>query len=287
MPSLREILEKQRLEKEKANGVKQPVLQSQAKPEIAVSPKTSAAESKLPTAAQSEAVTGTGRITAENSVVEQGPPAGLSGLALARWKTSHAKIHVGAVHGTNKIEPAGQINNTVISEERPINNNIASRPLTLAEKIKAKANGNSQSNPNTQNNLPPRTGEVISPTSQAAPRPSENSAVNSSDQKPTRTIDTAALRANLKYLADNIEQKELVGQIVRTIAVQLKQNPELTPLMTDGDVDLMVRGLRRSFAIVARKKSEDREKKAGKDKGTNELMAAFRDAGLGDLGLKL
>lgn len=94
-------------------------------------------------------------------------------------------------------------------------------------------------------------------------------------------VDTESLRRNLEYLANNIDQKELVKDIVRTIAVQIKENPGLMAHMAHADMDLMVRGLRRSYAIVARKKSEVRENKSAKSAVENELAAAFKDAGLG------
>lgn len=107
--------------------------------------------------------------------------------------------------------------------------------------------------------------------------------------QPNGKIDTTELRRNLEYLANHIEQKELVGQIVRTIAVQLKQSPELTPYMSDADVDLVVRGLRRAYAIVARKKSEARDAKTNRGKVDADLAQQFKDAGLDglNLGLKL
>jgi hypothetical protein len=107
------------------------------------------------------------------------------------------------------------------------------------------------------------------------------------EKKNDGVVDTIELKRNLEYLANNIEQKELVGQIVRTIALQLKQSPELTPYMTDANVDLVVRGLRRSYSIVARKKSEAAEKRKSGSKNNDELTAMFRDAGLADLDLGL
>lgn len=100
-------------------------------------------------------------------------------------------------------------------------------------------------------------------------------------------VDTTALRANLEYLANNIEQQELVGQVVRTIATQLKQSPELTPFVSNSDMNLIVRGARFAYNIAARKKTEVKEAK-GKAKGNaDELNAMFKAAGFDGLKLNL
>lgn len=93
--------------------------------------------------------------------------------------------------------------------------------------------------------------------------------------------DVDTLRRNLEYLANNIEQVELVGQIVRTIAVQLRQNPALSSYMKDEDVNLVVRGLRRSYNIAMRRRVEKVEKKSNKSALDNELADAFKNLGIG------
>jgi hypothetical protein len=88
------------------------------------------------------------------------------------------------------------------------------------------------------------------------------------------------LKSNLKYLAENIENRELVAQVVRTIALQLKNNRELTPHMANSDVNLMVRGLKAAYATAAFKKQEKSEKRTKTQKGADELSAMFKDAGI-------
>lgn len=104
------------------------------------------------------------------------------------------------------------------------------------------------------------------------------------EKKNDGTADVESLRRNLDYLANNIEQKELVGQVVRTIATQLKNAPELVPFMRDQDVDLVVKGLRRAFNVAARKKTETKEKKTKATGMEVDLMQSFKDAGFGGLG---
>lgn len=92
--------------------------------------------------------------------------------------------------------------------------------------------------------------------------------------------DLEKMRANLKYLAENIEQKDLVGQVIRTIAVQLKSNPAIGDGMVDSDFDLIVRGLRKAYMVAARKKTETRGKAIAKTKEVDEISAMFKDAGI-------
>lgn len=109
-----------------------------------------------------------------------------------------------------------------------------------------------------------------------------NSASQTADAQKTNAgvADLEELRKHLAYLANSIDQKELVAQIVRTIGAQLLASPELTPQMTHAEVDLIVRGLRRGYSIAARKKSEAKEAKQVKNKDFGELGAAFAAAGL-------
>lgn len=94
------------------------------------------------------------------------------------------------------------------------------------------------------------------------------------------SADIAQLRANLDYLAANIDQRELVGQVVRTIAVQLKSNPVLGEGMVDADFDLLIRGLRKSYMVAARNKSEKRVAKAAKSADADEIGDMMKDLGI-------
>lgn len=93
------------------------------------------------------------------------------------------------------------------------------------------------------------------------------------------TVDVESLRKNLEYLALNIEQKELVGNVVRTIAMQLRSQPELIPYMKEADVDLVVRGLRRSYNVAVRVKTEKAEKKGKSTALDVELAGVMKDIG--------
>lgn len=93
-------------------------------------------------------------------------------------------------------------------------------------------------------------------------------------------IDVEALRKNLNYLAANIEQKELIGQVVRTIAVQLRSNPRICTFMQNTDYDLIVRGLRRAFNVRAYAKQQKKDEKVKKSARTSEVEQMFKDAGI-------
>lgn len=89
------------------------------------------------------------------------------------------------------------------------------------------------------------------------------------------------LRKNLDFLAENIDQKSgLVGQVVRTIGQQLYENPQFSSCMKDPDFDLLVRGLRRSFNIAARRRVEAGEKKEERREEVLELENMMKDLGV-------
>jgi hypothetical protein len=95
-----------------------------------------------------------------------------------------------------------------------------------------------------------------------------------------KSDDIATLRRNLDYLAEHIEHKELVGQVVRNIAAQLQENPQFSSQMADADFNLIVRGLRKSFNTAARKKSEGVAKKKASDNETSEILEMLKGAGI-------
>ena len=93
-------------------------------------------------------------------------------------------------------------------------------------------------------------------------------------------INVEEIRRNLDYLANNIEQKELVGQVVRTIATQLHKDTSLQKFMRDSDVDLVVRAVRSSYQIAARKKTEKTESKKTNTAQMTQLQDAMKELGL-------
>lgn len=93
----------------------------------------------------------------------------------------------------------------------------------------------------------------------------------------------AELRRNLDFLANNIEQPALVGQVVRNIAQQLQDNPQFSSSMVNADFDLIVRGLRKAFNTAARKKSEGQAKRKASDEETSEFLSMLKDVGIGSL----
>ena len=93
------------------------------------------------------------------------------------------------------------------------------------------------------------------------------------------TANIAELKSNLEYLAANIENGPLVKDIVRTIATQVAQHPEIAKHMTRGEVNLMVRGLRSSYQVAAMNKQEKVDKKKKTDKGVDEIAQFMKDSG--------
>lgn len=264
--SLRDILEQQRKAKEQANG--------QVSGSQVIQPKTEQATAKPGEASQS---------------TEQKPS------ILDKFKRSVNTSEHGSVATeqtrSNEPAPVQEIIQQPTTKPTVVEQ---SRPLTLLkrrklEAQKGKENASSQSPASTgQNNSAP-TAPQSNTKSQELPSKIEASASQHADAQ--KTNDGAAnieeLKRNLAYLANNIENKDLVKDIVKTIAVQIKNNPELFPHMTRGDNNLMVRGLRMAYQVAAMKKQEKNEKKKRDDKGVSELAAMAKEIGLDFSGLKL
>lgn len=244
--SLRDLINKSKQEKANANISSQTV-QPQAEQKAAQETK-----STIGTVATQVINTNTaGNI--QPAVVEQGPPKGLTGLALIRWKKENAAklskfaTNTGPDSAAKIPDGAGPLR--VASEEKPAG-----------------------VSPNTGNS-PPST--------QSASGLADSQKTNSG------TADITALKTHLTFLENNIGQKEIVAQVVRTIAIQLQNSPELVKGMSNAEVDTVVRGLRSAYNIAARKKSENKEAKQKKGADTSALHAAFNDAGLGELTAKM
>ena len=248
--------------KEKSNGIAQPVLQSETKQEEkTISPQTYGTEGNV-SEQTVERGTGIPQTGTANSVVEQGPPPGLKGLDLIRWKKNNANSQA----KTNGIASKQEIGIGSNSQENRTKSNTTSSPQGT--------------------NTTPNNG--VSATAIGGGEVKETAKISASQTADAQKINDGLanleeLRNHLTFLANNIEQPEVVAQVVRTIGLQLQNAPELVPQMSHAEVDLVVRGFRRAYTVAARKKSETKEAKQAKSKDTSELAALFADAGLKNL----
>lgn len=235
---LRDLLDKQKAEREKKNEQKPAPKEHVSGP--AIKPENKPAEGTAIQAGQEIAGNVTGNRPISGQEIPPVPPPGLSGLALLKWKKANAYKSPDIAGSGTQIENAPSV-----SQEKSGTTGTAIINRTIA----------------------PQNNKL-------------DLGAKDAEKKNDGSIEVERLRNNLTYLANNIEQKELVAQVVRTIAVQLKNNPEITPFMSNGDVDLVVRGLRAAYKTAARKKTEIKEKKTEKTRGMDELEAAFKDVGL-------
>lgn len=253
MSKLQELLAKSKLEKDKANAassVGKTVENSQA-PQGPQKVETLPQEANSPQGGLPASGTGSGQTVAPVA------PAERQLTAIEKIKLRKQNAQMAAVQSENL--PAA-------SQE-------------IVSKVNENQSDSLSSNANLGKLLPENTtGTVLAREAQA-----QSLTTNKNDG----TIAAEELRRNLTYLANNIEQKELVKQVVVTIAIQIKNNPALMNHMKNEDMDLMVRGMRRSYAIVARKKSEVREAKQSKSSAASELEKSFKEAGFGGFSLNL
>lgn len=279
MASLRDLLEKQKAERAaiaaKGNTNGQVVVGQIVQPQTVQKTIPKEDEQKTQNVASGNASDATapiaastpGAITAGNAgtVVEQGlMPEGLSAIQQLKWKKQH-----------------GQIN-------KPISGNAGTKPQQSINAASVENNVSREPGPQAVQAQPASNAVAVAQEKINAPAPVASLSQTTDAQKTNDgSIDTTALRTNLDYLANNIENKELVGQVVRTIAVQLKNSPELGPYMSHADMNLIVRGARAAFATQARKKSAAKDEKEKKKGQSDDVMAMFKAAGLDGLQLKL
>lgn len=92
--------------------------------------------------------------------------------------------------------------------------------------------------------------------------------------------ETENLRRNLAFLAANMDEEKVIGQVLRSTVKQIQEHPELNAIMIDSDFDLIVAAARRSMKFAVRKK-EDRAEGRGKKKAQADELAAFlKDQGI-------
>ena len=72
------------------------------------------------------------------------------------------------------------------------------------------------------------------------------------------------LKGALEMLRDNITDRNTVGQVIRTVMLSLKENPELKEIVKPEDIGLMVQGLRNAAGAQIAKKVERKGKAEGK-----------------------
>jgi hypothetical protein len=92
--------------------------------------------------------------------------------------------------------------------------------------------------------------------------------------------ETETLKKNLAFLAANLDEKEIIGQVLRTTVKQIQEHPELNAVLIDSDFDLIVAAARRSMKFAVRKKEEKSDKRTAKKQGADELAAFLKDNGI-------
>ncbi len=88
------------------------------------------------------------------------------------------------------------------------------------------------------------------------------------------------LRGQVKFLIANIDSKDQVSGVVRSIMTKLQANPDLCVFFPDVDMNAVVRGARGSYKFQARAKEEKATKKTKKASAVSELSAEMAAMGL-------
>lgn len=86
-----------------------------------------------------------------------------------------------------------------------------------------------------------------------------------------------------------IHDPELLGNVIRSIMIELKSNPQYTKLIRDDDVRTWVRAMRENMGLARVKKVEAKARRSGsKTKSGSkavdmDMMADLAELGIGDL----
>ena len=88
--------------------------------------------------------------------------------------------------------------------------------------------------------------------------------------------DAAAFREHINFLADNMDDKNMVKDVMQTIIHNLRKNPKLETIFKPEDMQIMVRALRAHYAhqVVAKKSRQTKKKKV--DAAADDFVAAFQ-----------
>lgn len=291
MPTLREILD----QRKNANA-KTLVLRPQAEQKT-LPQETAGAEGTISAIIRPEGEIRQSGTTESDSILGAErpgtePPPGLTRLQEIQWRKKNA-VNSEKIIPENKpvlpvsVEPSSvpvSSAGAAVSNEKSVREVPVPPPglkgIQLLLWKKNHGNGQQAEQSPQINKVETKNNTLVERGTDTKPQEVSPSQIADNNKTNAGVADLGSLKQNLIYLANNIEQKELVGQVVRTIAVQLVNSPELTPHMTNADVNLVVRGLRSAYSIAARKKQDTKDARVKKSADTSELSAMFKEAGL-------
>ncbi len=95
------------------------------------------------------------------------------------------------------------------------------------------------------------------------------------DEYNKETVDK--LKSSLDVLTNSIDNKELVGDALKKIIIDIKRHPFLADILHPEDCQLMVRALRENYGITIVKKQTRSAKKEATSKDVDEVMDMLGD----------
>lgn len=114
-------------------------------------------------------------------------------------------------------------------------------------------------------------------------------------QAPTRELPDDLDSGSLSFISliDDVYgvlgDSDLLGNVIRSIMIELKSQPQYMRLVADDDIRTWVKSMRNTMGMARIKKTEEKAKRApsaGKGKGKavdQDMLDAFADLGIGDL----
>ena len=87
----------------------------------------------------------------------------------------------------------------------------------------------------------------------------------------------AQMRKGLIFLADQIDNKQEVGEILKNLMMMMHNTPELAEIMQPKDIGLMVRALQENYGRVIVKKNKRSEKRKKNEESLKEIEGLLGD----------
>lgn len=134
--------------------------------------------------------------------------------------------------------------------------------------------------------------EQVSESDDIAPKqeslPGEVPALESNREFPDdATEDMKQFGALVDSVPDLFDDPQVMQQVIRSIMVELQQNPEFMEVMTDEDVNTMIRGMRDVLGLAHVKKVAAKKKAGGSTRKKKSALSDEQTAELDNLFAKL
>lgn len=95
--------------------------------------------------------------------------------------------------------------------------------------------------------------------------------------------DVQLFKKQIETLTENLDNKDMVGTVLKSLMLHMKQKPHIGQYVLPEDIGIMVKALRNSYGSVIMKKDARSEKKKKADMEVQEVADLMGDIDMGSL----